>query len=238
MTDRFVTTPATARTDTARTDTARTDTARTGPDAPAGSAGRGRAAAGDGAAPVRAVRAAGVVLAVGAVAAGTSFLVAGPDAGEPAARVHDLVGLVFQLGLVGLVTAMLRTRATGTSRAATWLLKVEYGLLVPASAWSLLHAVLPAPLQESSWMAVLDVFWPLSMLGMVVIAVRVAVAGRWRGPLRFYPLVAESWGVVSIPAVVVLGPATGGAVAGLHMILGYGVLGLLLALRPGLTSAR
>jgi len=221
MTDRFVTTPATARTDSDRTDPA---------------AGRGRAA-GEAIAPVRTVRAAGVVLAVGALASGTSFLVAGPDAGEPAARVHDLAGLVFQLGLIGLVTVMLRARAAGTSRAATGLLKVEYGLLVPASAWSLLHAVLPASQQESAWMAVLDVFWPLSMLGMVVIAIRVAVAGRWRGLLRAYPLVAESWGVVSIPAVVLLGSAAGAWVAGLHMIFGYGVLGLLLALRPGLTSA-
>jgi hypothetical protein len=71
---------------------------------------------------------------------------------------------------------------------------------------------------------------------MFVIAIKVAVAGRWKGALRAYPMVAESWAVVSVPAAGILGPVVGAWVGGLHMVFGYAVLGLLLALRPRLTS--
>ncbi|HSK59045.1 MAG TPA: hypothetical protein VK935_08335, partial [Actinomycetospora sp.] len=81
---------------------------------------------------------------------------------------------------------------------------------------------------------VLDPFWPLSMLGMAILGVKVAVAGRWRGALRAWPVVAETWIFVALPSMVVIGPGIGSIVAGGHFIVGYGVLGLLLALRPGL----
>ena len=54
--------------------------------------------------------------------------------------------------------------------------------------------------RDDLWLAVLDVFWPLSMLGMFVIGVKIAFAGRWTGAARIWPLVAESWAVVSVPA--------------------------------------
>jgi hypothetical protein len=73
------------------------------------------------------------------------------------------------------------------------------------------------------------------MLGMAIIGIKVAVAGRWRGALRAWPVVAETWIFVALPAGALLGPVVGGYVAGGHFIVGYGVLGLLLALRPDLT---
>jgi hypothetical protein len=72
------------------------------------------------------------------------------------------------------------------------------------------------------------------MLGMAIIGIKVAVAGRWRGALRAWPVVAETRIFVTLPAGA-LGPVVGGYVAGGHFIAGYGVLGLLLALRPDLT---
>ena len=75
----------------------------------------------------------------------------------------------------------------------------------------------------------LDAFWPLSMLGMFLIGIRIAVAGRWRGARRFWPMVAESWAVVCIPTLMVAGPAVAAVVAPLHLLLGYVVLGLLVA---------
>jgi len=52
----------------------------------------------------------------------------------------------------------------------------------------------------------LDLFWPISMLGMFLIGIRIAVAGRWKGVSRFYPIVAESWAVVTVPSLAVFGP--------------------------------
>jgi hypothetical protein len=61
------------------------------------------------------------------------------------------------------------------------MLRVEYVLLALASTWTVLHGLVPS-FRDDLWLAVLDVFWPLSMLGMAVIGVKVALAGRWRGP--------------------------------------------------------
>ena len=83
-------------------------------------------------------------------------------------------------------------------------------------------------LSQPAW-ALLDAFLPLSMLGMFLIGIRIAVAGRWRGARRFWPMVAESWAVVCIPTLMVAGPAVAAVVAPLHLLLGYVVLGLLVA---------
>ena len=55
----------------------------------------------------------------------------------------------------------------------------------------------------------LDAFWPLSMLGMFLIGIRIAVAGRWTGVSRYWPMVAESWAVVTVPAMAIFGPTVG-----------------------------
>jgi hypothetical protein len=76
---------------------------------------------------------------------------------------------------------------------------------------------------------VLDLFWPLSMLGMFLIGIRIAIAGRWRGPSRFWPTVAESWAVVTIPVMGALGADAARVVGSLHLVIGYAVLGLIVA---------
>lgn len=180
------------------------------------------------------VRRLGLALAAGASTwAATMFAFDGNDG----ARIGDLGGLAFQLGVFALLAVMLRTRATGTSRASVWMLKVECVLLGLASVWSLLHAVLPDPYQDAVWLAVLDVFWPLSMLGMFVIAIKLAFAGRWTGLLRGWPLVAESWAVVCVPASVIFGAAAWW-VGPAHLLVGYVLLGVLLAATPERTGAR
>lgn len=78
----------------------------------------------------------------------------------------------------------------------------------------------------------LDAFWPISMLGMAIIGVRIAVAGRWKGLARVWPAVAESWALVTVPALGALGPAAGQVVGVGHLLIGYVALGLILALRP------
>lgn len=152
---------------------------------------------------------------------------------EIGVKVTDFAGLAFQVGAMALVGLQLRTRATGLSRAAGTMLKVERVLLAVAMAWSVLHALLPGQ-RGTVWMGVLDAFWPLSMLGMFVIAVKIAFAGRWRGPARFWPLVAESWAVVSVPTLAVFGTAVGTITGATHLLVGYATLGVILALRPEL----
>jgi hypothetical protein len=67
------------------------------------------------------------------------------------------------------------------------------------------------------------------MIGMFVIAIRIAVAGRWTGASRFWPLVAESWAVCVIPTLYLFGVGASQVVAVVHLLIGYSVLGQIVA---------
>ena len=164
----ITTTPATARTDVPRQDPAHSTPSIT---------------------PER-VRKLGLTLTAGTLMWAASIFVFGPQDTGIGGRIGDLTGLAFQVGVLSLLTVQIRTQATGTSRAARVMLKVEAVLLLLASAWSLLHGVLPEPAQNSVPLMILDVFWPLSMLGMMIIGIKLAFAGRWKGALRWWPLLA------------------------------------------------
>ncbi|WP_188192127.1 hypothetical protein [Nonomuraea sp. SYSU D8015] len=184
------------------------------------------------------VRRLGLALTAGTLAWATSIFIFGTVGDGLGQRVGDLTALAFQFGVFGLLTVQIRTAATGVSRVSRIMLKVELVLLGLASLWSLLHGVLPKPAQDHVALAVLDVFWPLSMLGMMIIGIKLAVAARWRGPLRWWPLIAESWAVVTVPMFIMFGEGASRWVGGGHLLIGYATLGLLLALRPGLVLPR
>lgn len=184
------------------------------------------------------VRRLGLGLTAGSLAwAGAMFMYGSNPVDSAEIAVTDLTGLAFQLGVFALLTTQLKTRATGTSRAAAALLKVEFVLLALASVWSLIHGAVPA-WRDATWLAVLDAFWPLSMLGMFIIGIKVAFAGRWRGVARIWPLIAETWVVAVAPFFVLVGEHVSDIVAPSHLIIGYTTLGVILAARPHLTGAR
>ena len=187
-------------------------------------------------APAGPVRAAGAAVAVGSTAWAIGILAFGLDP-EPGWRgtVEHLASLLFQLGLVALVAAQLRTGATGTGRLARFFLHAEHVLLglamVSTLAWTFFQEH-----RDDAWFLALDVFWPLSMLGMFAIGIRIAIAGRWTGVARWWPLGAESWAPVNVPIALTLPallPYTGAG----HLLVGYAALGVVLMLRPELTGA-
>lgn len=184
------------------------------------------------------VRRLGVGLAAGTVSWAVANLVFGftPDS-ELGWKVTDLTGLAFQAGVMGLLHVQMATRATGVRSISRRLLQVERVLLSIAMVWSLLHALLPDQ-RDAVWLGVLDAFWPLSMLGMFLIGIKVAIAGRWRGAARGWSFLAETWAPVSVPTFVLLGSGVADVVGSVHLLLGYTVLGLILAARPDLVEDR
>lgn len=171
----------------------------------------------------------GLLLATGALAWAAAMAVVGLD---PQHRggviIFSLCSGLFQLGLLALLRVLSRTRALGSGRIARAAIAVETVLVTLALASTTVDGLGVSDLSQPAW-ALLDAFWPLSMLGMFLIGIRIAVAGRWRGARRFWPMVAESWAVVCIPTLMVAGPAVAAVVAPLHLLLGYVVLGLLVA---------
>lgn len=185
----------------------------------------------------RGVRALGLALTAGTAAWATSmFTVGNNPADSLGLTITDVTGGLFQLGLFALLAIQVRTRATGLTKVARGMLVVEHVLLAVATVWSFLHAV-PA-LRDAAWLIPMDVFWPLSMLGMAVIGVKILFAGRWKGVARVWPTVAESWAVITVPTFAIFGSPVADYIGGAHLIVGYATLGVILMLRPGLTGAR
>ncbi|MGY1722920.1 hypothetical protein [Blastococcus sp. SYSU DS0533] len=186
----------------------------------------------------RLVRRAGIAVAAGAGSWAIACAALGttPPPGTWQATVVNLAAVAFQVGLMFLVTVQMRTGAIGTGRLARRLLHVEHGLLAVATVSSLMWALTPG-LYDTGFFFVIDLFWPLSMLGMAALGVRIAIAGRWQGVARFWPMVAESWAPVTVPTAFLL-PAVTQYVGAAHLLVGYVVLGVVLATRPHLTGAR
>ncbi|MGI5243618.1 hypothetical protein [Dactylosporangium sp. CA-139066] len=185
----------------------------------------------------RSTRALGLALTAGTLCwAGAIFTVGNNPTDSLGLTITDIGGGLFQLGLFALLAIQLRTSATGTSRVSRGMLYVEHVLLTIATVWSFLHAV--PSLRDSAFLVPMDVFWPLSMLGMFVIGLKILFARRWRGAARFWPMVAESWAVVTVPTFAIFGSPIADYVGGSHLLIGYAALGAILAARPELTGAR
>lgn len=186
--------------------------------------------AGPAANPAHPFRGHGAMLTAGALAWASMIAVFGLDRlDETAARIgHNTSALLFQVGVLCLVRVLWRTQALGTGRLARVALRVETGALALAMLSTLSDLVGLTNLDNPASLA-LDFFWPISMAGMFLIGIRIAVAGRWKGVSRFYPMVAESWAVVTVPTMGIFGPEVGRWVAAAHLLVGYAVLGRVVA---------
>ena len=178
--------------------------------------------------PAHPFRRQGLLITTGALTWAAAIAVLGLD-GE---RLEHAASGVFQLGLFALVSVLWRTQGLGEGRLARAAIRAEVVLLSGAFASSLGAAAGVDDLDQLGWI-LLDACWPLSMLGMFLVGIRVAVAGRWKGLSRWWPMVAESWAVVTIPAMIIGGDTGAQVVGSLHLVLGYGLLGLIVARKRG-----
>ncbi len=171
----------------------------------------------------------GAMLTTGALAWSSTIAVFGLDSeGIGGQYLHNAGAFLFQLGVLALVRVLWRTRAIGGGRLARGVLRVETAALAVAMVSTLSDFFGFTDLDNPVSLAI-DLFWPVSMLGMFLIGIRIAVAGRWKGLSRFYPMVAESWAVVTVPTMGIAGPGVARWVGALHLVVGYAVLGRIVA---------
>jgi len=197
--------------------------------APARSDVRRSATVGAPRAPVRPFVKQGMTLTAGAVSWAIYTLIFGTDpSGRTEEALSSLTSGLFQVGLLCLLTVQWRTQALGEGRLARFFLRAEAVLITLAIGSTIVDGIGVSDLDRVGWI-LLDLTWPLSMLGMFAIGVRIAIAGRWHGASRFWPLLAESWAVVVVPTFSILGSDAAGYVSFVHLCVGYGVLGQLVA---------
>ena len=136
--------------------------------------------------PPRPYRVQGTMLTVGA--AGLGGVPGGvrhrPERQRPGPGHRRLGSGLFQVGLLGLLVVLYRSQALGTGRLARFFLRAEAVLVTFAIGSTIADAVRVSDLDQPGW-AMLDAFWPFSMMGMFAIAHpdrdRRPLAGR--GPL-------------------------------------------------------
>lgn len=175
----------------------------------------------------------GAVLSIGALSWAGAMAVVGIDpVGMTDERIFSVTSGLFQIGLLCLLRVLWLTRALGEGRIARGVLRLE-SVLVLLAIGSTTSDGLGLTDFDKIGFVLLDACWPLSMLGMCLIGIRIAIAGRWRGASRYWPMVAESWAVVVIPVLGVFGDAVAAWVAPLHLLVGYTVLGVLVARKRG-----
>ena len=171
----------------------------------------------------------GMLLTVGAVAWGTDSLIFGTDpSGSLEEALSSITGGTFQLGLLGLLSVLYATKALGEGGLARFFIRLEVVLVLLAIGSTIADGIGVSDFDKLGWV-LLDTCWPLSMLGMFFIGIRVAIAGRWTGKDRYWPLIAESWGPIVVPTFGIFGSSGAGVVAFVHLSVGYGVLGQLVA---------
>ncbi len=133
---------------------------------------------------------------------------------------------VFQLGLVALLAVMRATDATGTARVSRIVLNAEIVALALAIGWTI-PFLFDANRPHTAVLIVLDAFWPLSMVGLIVVGVFVVRARRWPSPSRYLPLVSSLLIPVDIVlSVAGLSPEGQNFVRSAYLALAYSLLGL------------
>ena len=171
----------------------------------------------------------GTMLTVGALAWSSMIAVFGLNSDSTTYQyAHNASAFLFQLGVLALVRVLWRTKAIGAGRVARSVLRIEAGALALAMASTASDFFGLTNLDNPASLA-LDLFWPISMLGMFLIGIRIAIAGRWKGLSRYWPIVAESWAVVTVPTMAVFGEGVARWVGAAHLVIGYSVLGQIVA---------
>ncbi|SDP39384.1 hypothetical protein SAMN04489867_2300 [Pedococcus dokdonensis] len=171
----------------------------------------------------------GTMLTVGALAWSSMIAVFGLNNESTVYQyAHNASAFLFQVGVLALVRVLWRTKAIGGGKVARTVLRIETGALALAMASTASDFLGLTDLDNPASLA-LDLFWPISMLGMFLIGIRIAIAGRWKGVSRFYPIVAESWAVVTVPAMGIFGEGVARWVGAAHLVVGYAVLGQIVA---------
>lgn len=141
------------------------------------------------------IRWCGIAVALGGIAWSIGWLQAGVrpigPTGEPINdQVEIWTSLLFQLGFLALLLVMRSTFATGFGRFGRWALNLEIGALILAIGWTI-PFMFDANRDHNLLLTILDAFWPLSMLGKIIIGILVLRARVWPAPVRYLPLAAS-----------------------------------------------
>jgi hypothetical protein len=154
------------------------------------------------------------------------------DWDSPTARMLvEIAGYALQLAIIGVLLVMWRTRAVGDGNGWRLTGATVTALAVAAIASGVVHQLLP---DSAVALNVTNALMLCTLAGFYVLAIGVVSERRWRGFLRFVPMLASSWGPVVVFVIVLGGEEASWWAFILYLSAGVLVSGLTLAARPDL----
>jgi hypothetical protein len=134
-------------------------------------------------------------------------------------------GLIYLAAWMCSIRGLQRLRATGKSTFGKVLIWIMMGALVLASLSNVYKII--APGTRSPLFILLDSFWPLSNLLMLVVGITVAAAKRLKGWKRFIPLLVGLWFPVLVVCMNVFGrDGVTGTIAGVYSAVAWSLLAI------------
>ena len=134
--------------------------------------------------------------------------------------IGGLCGLIYMIGWACTIVALLRLNATGTARKNKVILYIQLATLTVAQAWNIW--TIADPQNSNPVYAIIDFFWPMSNILLLVIGIIIAVKGVLTGWKRYMVLIAGSWLPISLLIFNLMGQETSSlVVSGLYSTIAW-----------------
>ena len=146
---------------------------------------------------------------------------------------YGIWGTIYISAWMCSILLLQRLKAMGENRFGKALLWVQLLFLLLAKLSNLYQVVLPG--DRSLAFIILDSFWPLSNLLMLVVGITIAIARRLQGWRRFVPLFVGCWFPVMIISMNLFGRGgTTGTIGAVYSAIAWSLLAVaLLTIKPG-----
>jgi hypothetical protein len=134
-------------------------------------------------------------------------------------------GILYLTGWMCSIRGLQRLQATGKSKFGRSILWVLLGSLFLANLSNAYQIISPG--SRSLLFIVLDSFWPLSNLLMLIVGIKVVLAKELTGWRRFVPLLVGLWLPVLIASVQLFGrTGVSGTIAAMYSAIAWSLLAI------------
>ena len=118
--------------------------------------------------------------------------------------------LIYMTGWMCTIVALLRFNVTGPLKKNKTILYVQLGTLTVAQVWNIW--TIADPQNSNPVYAVMDFFWPISNITLLIVGIVIAVKGVLNGRQRYAVLIAGLWLPFTIITSLLIAHGTAGII--------------------------
>lgn len=157
----------------------------------------------------------------------TFSLVSGQVANAANTSIGGFFGLIYMLGWQCSIIGLMNLQAAGPHKRVNTLFYIQLALLTIANIWNVW--VIIDPTNTSTFFFVLDLFWPLSNIFMLVLGIVIARKAALQGWRRYVVLAVGLWLPFAMATSIVFGRDTHFAYypGALYSVIAWSALGWL-----------